>query len=239
MLAEDTLLTESEILKLLSASKELKKGRPLQYISGRSEFLGLDLKTDERALIPRPETEELVKWVIDSHEQLKRILDIGTGTGCIALALKEHYAHADIHAIDHHREAISLALENSESTGLKIQLHKDDILAPSDVYGKFDLIISNPPYVLDSQKQYMRGNILDHEPHTALFVPNDDALKFYRAILLFSKKHLNTMAWLYFEINEDLVEQMRELITKFGYTEIEIKKDLNGKDRMMRAKLQS
>ncbi len=187
MLARDTLLTESQILLLLQASKELKKGRPIQYIIGRTEFAGLSILCDERALIPRPETEELVRWISDSHHSLGSILDIGTGTGCIALALKDHFDTAEVEAMDVEADAISLSQQNSEALGLKIELHVEDILEPRSTYPHYDLIVSNPPYVRGSESKEMRSNVLDHEPHSALFVDDSDPLLFYRSIFSFAK----------------------------------------------------
>jgi release factor glutamine methyltransferase len=239
MLAEDTLLSESQILRLLQATKELRKGRPIQYIIGHSDFMGLRIICDQRALIPRPETEELVKWLFDSQSELKSALDIGTGTGCIALALKKHYLEADIHALDLHSEALSLAEENSNQLGLEVHLHKDDILNTHATYEQFNLIISNPPYVRMSEKTKMRANVLDHEPHSALFVEDEDPLQFYKAILRFARENLSESGWIYFEVNESSFKAIENLMAENGFENIECQQDLYGKDRMMRGKLRS
>jgi release factor glutamine methyltransferase len=238
MLTEDTLLTESEILKLLSATKALKKGKPLQYVIGSTDFMGLNIKCDERALIPRPETEELMHWVIDSHSELNEILDIGTGTGCIPLALKNEFQSTQAHGVDVEAQAIELARENSALLQLEVKFLCDDILNPKGSYPKFDLIISNPPYVRSSESEEMRENVLAHEPHSALFVQDNDPLIFYRAIMNFAKEHLIDSGLLYFEINESFEKEMRALFAESGFTEIESKKDIYGKDRMMRGKVQ-
>ncbi|NNK80368.1 MAG: peptide chain release factor N(5)-glutamine methyltransferase [Flavobacteriales bacterium] len=237
LLADDTLLTESQILKLLSATKELKKGRPIQYIIGHTEFSELKIKCDQRALIPRPETEELVRWITESHRSISSAIDIGTGTACIALALKNHFTSAQIAAMDSESDALELAEENSRLLDLEIELVLDDITEPRHEYGQYQIIVSNPPYVRASESNDMRANVLDHEPHSALFVEDEVPLQFYRAILEFASDHLRPSGWTYFEINENLGKEMADLLAQFGYSEIELRKDLYGKDRMIRGTL--
>lgn len=235
LLADEAKLSESEILSMLDAIKELRTGRPIQYILGHTEFYGLRILCDERALIPRPETEELVRWIDDIHHDSLSILDIGTGSGCIALALASLAQGHQVCASDKSPEALVLARKNATALSLNLQFIHDDILDPEYDYPKYDLIVSNPPYVRRSEKEEMKPRVLEHEPHMALFVENDDALLFYRAIASFAKEHLIEGGELLLEINENLAEETIELLKKSGFKNIEKRLDLYGKDRMIRA----
>ncbi|NNC82377.1 MAG: peptide chain release factor N(5)-glutamine methyltransferase [Flavobacteriales bacterium] len=234
-LAEDTKLTESQILRFLNAIKALKAGTPLQYIIGHTSFCGLRLLTQSGTLIPRPETEELVHWIHSEQQNAQAILDIGTGTGCIALALKSKLPSARIQAIEVDDTALEIARENQRATGLDIQLVQDDILRPEGNYESFDVIVSNPPYVLESDKQAMRENVLAHEPHQALFVRDEDPLVFYRAILDFAVDHLKENGSIYWEIHEEQGEAIRELCMQKDFKDVIIRRDMQGKDRMVKA----
>lgn len=210
---------------------------PLQYIFGHADFYGLDLTLTPNVLIPRPETEELVHWVI--HEQVDRngmrVLDIGTGSGCIALAIKSHFPESEVTGIDVSSEALMVARENAAHNELVVDFKHCNILNMPGNLGSFDLIVSNPPYVTREQMRYMHSNVLHHEPHLALFVEDNDALKFYKAIGHFSQKYLRPDGALYLEVNEDLAADTADLLKTFNFTHTSIKKDLNGKFRMVKA----
>ncbi len=235
LLAEEARLSESEILSMLDAIKALRKGRPIQYILGHTEFYGLKILCDERALIPRPETEELVRWIDEIHEESMSILDIGTGSGCIALALASLTQRHKVTGLDISHATVDLAIKNARALSLDIAVIQDDILAPMKEYPSFDLIVSNPPYVRQSEKIKMKDRVLAHEPHLALFVADDDALLFYEAIAQFAQKQLKGGGELFLEINEYLAEETILLLRKNGFDNIEKRLDLYGKDRMIRA----
>lgn len=234
VLAQDVRLSESEILIMLGAIKQLKKQVPIQYIIGHCEFYGLEILCDERALIPRPETEELVDWICTSHHDCGSILDIGTGTGCIPLAIKSKNTNCAVHAMDVSTEALELARSNAIHNKLDIHFHKDDILNPQGEYSRVEIIASNPPYIQEREKAAMNRNVLDYEPELALFVPDMDPLKFYKAVMDFAIQNLAENGWVYFEINEAYGKETADLMEASGFQSIEIKKDLNGKDRMVR-----
>ena len=217
--------------------KRLRQYEPLQYILGETEFYGLKIRVNNAVLIPRQETEELVDWILRSEQKEKHaVLDIGTGSGCIALALKKHLPLAEVYAIDHSSRALSVASENALSLGLSINIQILDIFHPHPFEKKFDLIVSNPPYVRESEKKLMHPNVLDFEPTEALFVSDDDPLSYYRAIAEFSNHHLQKDGWIYFEINEAMGEETSELMKEYGFSAVEVRKDLNGKERMLRCK---
>ncbi len=249
-------LSQEEQISINQILNELKKGKPLQYVLGETEFYGLPFRVNPSVLIPRPETEELVDWIlktIKTHSSLRqtqrtkeeetvyippfKIIDIGTGSGCIPVVLKKNVPHASIFAVDVSTLALETAMDNAVLNGVKVQFIQDDILnLHSDIQNsKFDVIVSNPPYVRLSEQSQMHVNVLDHEPHLALFVPDDDALLFYDRIVHFASTHLNDQGCLFFEINESLGQQMIALLIKKGFTDIELRKDLRGKDRMIKA----
>jgi release factor glutamine methyltransferase len=224
---------------LLDALEQLTRGRPVQYIIGVTGFRDLELKITEAALIPRPETEELADLVIRENRQREyqrfSVLDIGTGSGCIALALKNTFRHAEIDAIDHSRAALDLAAENALRLGLHIRLFQADILDPADTrrLPGYDLIVSNPPYVTESEKKSMRPNVLAYEPPEALFVPDDDPLRYYRAIGKFALRHLVRPGAVYLEINERFGSETVRLMTSLGFEKVGVHRDLHGKDRFV------
>lgn len=216
----------------------LKKFEPIQYIFGETEFFGLKLKVNPSVLIPRPETEELLYWI--SETELKNgfsALDVGTGSGCIALALKKNFPHAVVSAVDYSEEVLKVARENAELNVLDVHFFLADILYwEKQEWKNFDLIVSNPPYVRESEKTAMFPNVLEYEPESALFVSNEDPLVFYRKITELAKEKLNENGWLFFEMNENLGKEMEKLLEKNNFHAIEIKKDLFGKDRMVRCR---
>lgn len=244
-------MSESILLRFNFAVKDLKKYKPIQYILGETEFYGQKLKVDERALIPRPETEELVHLIIthcsdrmypvaSNGNKSFSIIDIGTGSGCIPIALKKNIPRADVSAIDVSEEALSLAKENAELNGVAINFIKADILDPATVsqLGTYDIIVSNPPYVLHSEKNDMQPNVLEYEPHLALFVNDDDPLLFYRAIMDVAAKKLKPGGKIYFEINERQAEALKRLAELRGFEKISVVKDMSGRQRIIHMQLQ-
>ncbi len=214
----------------------LEAHEPIQYILGRTEFYGLSFYADDRALIPRPETEELVRWVIDDvgSRELK-ILDIGTGSGCIAVALKKHLPRAEVHALDSSSAALDLAAENVRYNKVSVHLFLHDILAQDSLnFMNFDVMVSNPPYIAEGDMSGMDSNVVDHEPHVALFVPDDDPLLFYRRIVDLADGHLNRGGQLFFEVDERHGLEVVSLLEDRGFKQVELRQDLNGKGRMVR-----
>jgi release factor glutamine methyltransferase len=212
--------------------------KPIQYVTGTVYFFGLRLKVDPSVLIPRPETEELVKWAADEMKGKSglRILDIGTGSGCIILVLGSLLPGSDLTATDISQSALGVASQNASLCGTRVEFRISDILDETawESHEEYDLIISNPPYVRSSEKGGMRANVLDFEPPAALFVPDDDPLVFYRAIAGFSQRKLAPGGKLFLEINENLGEETVSLIRQFGFTDMVMKKDMQGKDRFIR-----
>ncbi len=227
--------SESELLKVIFCVKKMKLHQPLAQIIGETEFYGLKLIVNEHVLIPRPETEELVDWIIkDASKQSISILDIGTGSGCIPIALKKHLQNASISAYDISEKALEVAKRNAQINEVEVNFKKVDILnSDVDKSMKWDIIVSNPPYITVSEKLKMDKNVLDYEPHLALFVEDTDPLLFYRKIIEFSKKHLKKDGQLFFEINQYLSKETLELLQKH-FKVIELRKDINGNDRMVR-----
>ena len=229
-------------IKFDGALQELKKERPIQYIVGETYFRGLRILTNENVLIPRPETEELVDWICEyikgnAQKQL-HILDIGTGSGCIAIAIAKEFPSANTYAIDISKKALELAKVSAELNEVNIQFIEDDILthlqSTFSIDLKFDIIVSNPPYVRVQEKEQMQPNVLNNEPHIALFVEDDDPLVFYRSIIQFADRKLSKNGLLFFEINEYLGNEMSSLIKGSTFDHIEIRKDVFGKDRMVK-----
>lgn len=223
--------------KFEKAIDRLKKYEPIQYILGDTEFYGLVIKVNPSVLIPRPETEELVDWIIKDCKEKKSIsiLDVGTGSGCIAIALSKNLPNASIVALDVSSDALKIAKQNAIDNEVEIEFVEADILDWDSTNMQFDVIVSNPPYVRELEKQMMSANVLDHEPHLALFVKDDDALLFYRKITDVAANILKPNGQLYFEINESLGESTKELLTEKSFNEIELKRDFFEKDRMIKA----
>lgn len=224
--------------ELLSILDRLKKEEPIQYILGKTEFYGLELAVNPHVLIPRPETEELVRWILDSVEnKAPMILDFGTGSGCIALAVKKELPQAGVVGVDKSPVALQLANKNAKTLKLNVDFEILDILGNSlSIEGKFDIMVSNPPYVRYSERVHMKSNVLKYEPEMALFVDDTDPLVFYRRIAELGKDYLSKDGLLFFEINEVYGQEILELLRDKCYTEIELRKDLNGKDRMIKAR---
>jgi release factor glutamine methyltransferase len=231
--------SESDLLKVIFAVKDLKKQKPLAYILGEVFFYDRVLKVNENTLIPRPETEELVDWIIKENKEKEHlhVLDIGTGSGCIIIPLSKHLKGV-FYALDVSEKALEVAKQNSALNKTKIHFIKDSILNPEfNLNVKLDLIVSNPPYIPLKDKNLMEKNVLDYEPHLALFVENHSPLLFYDKIADFAKNHLNKSGKLYVEIHEALGKEVFNLLQEKGFKNIEVKKDMNGKDRMIKAVL--
>ena len=251
----DLRIDEHQHYQLSEAVKRLLAGEPVQYVTGMARFNDLLLKVSPAVLIPRPETEELVQKICTSSlpchscesmcgskESMEgvtkkfRIWDIGTGSGCIAIALAKRFVNAEVIAFDVSEEALQIAKENAESNGAKVTFVHDDVLNPtSDYFNQpVDLVVSNPPYVCDSERASMEANVLDWEPEKALFVPDDDPLRFYRQILALAKKRLNPDGQIWFEINERMGEEMLSLCCEMGFSNAEVLQDFAGKPRFVK-----
>ncbi len=233
-------VSESELLKLNTAVKDLKKQKPIQYILGNAHFYGLKFQVDERVLIPRPETEELVDLILKDHPLIDsklNVIDIGTGSGCIPISIKKNKSDWTLSALDISSDALGVASKNAVINHVAINFVQADILNEKIIAHfntKFDIIISNPPYIKISEKVDMFANVLEYEPHLALFVDNDDPLLFYKAILKFAKKMLHPTGKVYFEINEALGPETMELMLTYGFKNVELIKDINNKNRILR-----
>jgi release factor glutamine methyltransferase len=241
---KDTEFPADQYESLLQILKEVKTGIPLQYVIGETEFYGLSFKVNPSVLIPRPETEELVEWILSDTRMSKispeglKIVDIGTGSGCIPISLKFHIPEAQVYALDVSPTALDVSKQNAALNATRIHFIQDDILNPINSElreEKFGIIVSNPPYVTEAEKQQMLPNVLDYEPHLALFVPNEDPLIFYKAVADFTIKHSDTNVSLYLEINENLGQETVTLLEQMGFKNIELRQDLSGKDRMIRS----
>ena len=229
-------IEEMEIKKWRNIIAELQLQKPIQYILGATEFFGLPFEVNSSVLIPRPETEELVDWILknnsDDSKQL-RILDIGTGSGCIPITLAKNLIHSEVSAIDVSKEALKVAEINAQKNSVEVKFIKMDILKAEKLSETYDIIVSNPPYVRELEKQEMQKNVLDFEPHLALFVEDEDALLFYIKITQLASKSLSEGGQLYFEINQYLGQRMINLLNEYKFRDIELRKDIYGNDRMI------
>lgn len=235
---EVTLATGQEQL-LGEIIGRLQQGEPLQYIEGKTPFYGMDFKVSPAVLIPRPETAELIDWVVSehSHETL-RLIDLGTGSGCIAVALSRQLPEATIEACDISAEALAIAEENSHANGTAVSFFEHDILnLATPLPHSYDIIVSNPPYIRQSEAADMSAQVTEWEPHTALFVPDNDALRFYRAIAEIGQTEaLKPGGCIYVEINQALGKESVALFESYGYQEVELRKDIYGNERMIRVR---
>jgi release factor glutamine methyltransferase len=239
MLQQKTALTADQISQWRAALVRLLKGEPVQYVTGQTWFCGLPFFVNQDVLIPRPETEELVEWVI-SHcrfpiQQLD-ILDVGTGSGCIAIALKKRLSKAGIAACDISEKALELARRNAENLQLPVHFQQLDFLdtIQREALPAFDFVVSNPPYIPEQDRDLLEKNVTEHEPSTALFVPNQDPLIFYKALASFGQRHLKENGMILMEIHAPLASNCVQLFEANGF-QTEVKKDMQGKDRMLRA----
>ena len=232
LLSSNIPLSKDTVSFYQSVVGRLQNFEPLQYILGECEFYGLSLKVSPSCLIPRPETEELVHWILQHN--FTKALDIGTGSACIPIALAKH-KEAQITALDISSDALSIARENAKKNTVDIHFIEHDIFNDINLKTSFDLIVSNPPYVLESEKSLMNNNVLDYEPHLALFVSDNDALVYYKRIIDFSKVYLQREGLLFLEINEQKSVEIKELLENNGFKNVLIKKDMQGKNRMVKA----
>jgi len=230
---------EAKELAFKNIISELKSGRPIQYIIGETIFYGLNFKVTPAVLIPRPETEELVEWVLHKTNDAKgllNVLDIGTGSGCIAITLKKYNKNMEVFAFDVSHDALAIAEENAGLNDVQVNFIEADILNYSS-HNTYDVIVSNPPYIKEEEKADMHTNVLNYEPHLALFVEDSRPLMFYIAIADFAKKNLRQDGYLFFEINEFLPLETMDMLSDKGFKNIELKKDMQGKSRMICCRL--
>lgn len=238
----DDTLTSDEEINFNQAIDRLKIYEPVQYILGETEFFGYPFLVNKQVLIPRPETEELVSWIIEDVDKKETtILDIGTGSGCIAISLAKKLNNAVVSAIDISNKAIEVAKKNALINNVNVEYSSVDVLNFEDKLvlqdkwkSKFDIIVSNPPYVRMQEKKLMQLNVIDHEPDIALFVEDDDPLLFYRRISELSRQYLKHNGTLYLEINEYLGEEMEKMLNEAGFKHVDLKKDMFGKNRMIK-----
>ena len=234
-LKDDITLTAEQQTLFDNAIERLKKQEPIQYILGYSDFCGLRFKVTPATLIPRPETSELVEWIVSESTGNGNILDIGTGSGCIAVSLAHKLPQSKVTAWDISPDALTVATENSKANGCAVEFEEVDILTYKSTGKQFDIIVSNPPYIKENEKAAMHSNVLNWEPHTALFVPDSDPLLFYRTIAKKGLALLKPGGKLYFEINRAHGKETIEMLESLGYTSIELRKDFAENDRMIRA----
>ena len=239
-LKPNLVVTKAEEQPLFEALGQLKLEKPIQYISGSTQFMDMKFKVNENVLIPRPETEELVRWIIDDFELIGNkqinVIDIGTGSGCIAISLAKYLKNAKVDALDISENALEVAQENASLNKVEIGFMQTDILKLEYLEGKYDIIVSNPPYVRMLEKEQMNSNVIENEPELALFVEDKDPLVFYRKISEFAKSNLKKEGCLYFEINQYLGAETKALLANDFY-EVELHKDMFGNDRMLKGKL--
>tara|TARA_R100001369_G_scaffold88932_1_gene126033 strand:- start:118 stop:993 length:876 start_codon:yes stop_codon:yes gene_type:complete len=246
-LQPDFTITNLETDTYLSVLEDLKQQKPIQYIIGETEFYGLPFRVNENVLIPRPETEEIVALIIANSKKENpnskriRILDIGTGSGCIAVSLAKNLPNAEVFALDVSKEALKVAKQNAKLNNAEITFIESDILNESALNFEFkdlefDTIVSNPPYVRELEKTEIQSNVLDNEPHLALFVEDNNPLQFYKAITAFAINNLKPKSELYFEINQYLGEETKQVLIDANFGAVELLKDLNGNDRMLKGR---
>lgn len=232
-------LSESELLTFHFAVKELLKHRPVQYIIGETEFCEMTIKVNENVLIPRPETEEMTRQIIKacSRQRHYDIIDLCCGSGCIGIALAKHLSDCNVTGIDISEKAIATACNNASINNVEVKFLTDDVMSPSDIVTsrQYDIIVSNPPYVRISEKKSMHKNVLDHEPHSALFVEDSEPLIFYESILKNFASTLKTGGMLWFEINEAFGKEVVSLCNQNGFRNTECIKDINGRDRFVKS----
>lgn len=236
---EKVVLREDQDKLLNEIIIRLQQGEPLQYIEGKTSFYGMEIKVTPAVLIPRPETAELIDWVISEHSQeALRLIDLGTGSGCIAIALSRQLPHATIDACDISPEALAIAFENSQTNVATVSFFEHDMLnTVRPLPQSYHIIVSNPPYIRKSEQRYMERKVTEWEPHTALFVPDNDALRFYRAIAEIGRTEaLEPEGTIYVEINQQLGPETVALFESYGYQDVTLRKDIYGNNRMIRCK---
>jgi len=240
----EMVISKEQETPLFEALSKLKLHEPIQHIIGSTHFMDMNFKVNKNVLVPRPETEELVRWMIDEIQGTKyevqneklRILDIGTGSGCIAISLAKNLPEAKVYALDVSSDALEVAKKNAHLNDVNITFLNQDILELESLEERFDIIVSNPPYVRELEKTEMHTNVLEHEPDLALYVSNDNPLVFYKAITDFAVKNLTKGGALFFEINQYLGKETKQLLIDHNFSEIELRKDMFGNDRMLKGK---
>lgn len=234
-LQPEAVFSDEEVALWNEILEKLKQYIPIQYIIGKTFFFGLEFEVNPNVLIPRPETEELVDWILKNNPQntALKILDIGTGSGCIAISLAKNLPNAAVSAMDVSEEALATAQKNAKSNNVNVEFLLQNILETEDLNQQFDLIVSNPPYVRNLEKGEIKQNVLDHEPHLALFVDDHDALIFYTKITELAKKNLSQNGQLYFEINQYLGKEMMDLLESNSFQQMELRQDIYGNNRMI------
>jgi release factor glutamine methyltransferase len=236
LLAKEEILSLEDQNAIARIVQRLKNHEPIQYILGETEFFGLPFYTIPGVLIPRPETEELVQWIIQENQHPgPTILDIGTGSGCIAVSLRKNIPQSKVLACDISPVCLKTALRNAKQNQTEVSVFKYDILnnSPETKFPELEIIVSNPPYVLETEKKLMQKNVLDYEPELALFVSDNEPLLFYNCMADFAQIHLKNGGRIYFEINEAFGEECSEMLQKKGFSEIKLKRDIHGKNRMI------
>ena len=241
ILQQTLKISENDLNYFKQSLKLLKEEKPIQYIIGKTEFYGLTFKVNENVLIPRPETEELVSWVLEEENLINssstNILDIGTGSGCIAIGLAKNLSKSKISAIDVSKKALAVAKQNATLNQVEVNFMEQDILNSNTtpITTKYDIIVSNPPYVRELEKHEMHNNVLQNEPHLALFVKDENPLLFYDKIADFAKERLRENGLIYLEINQYLASETTQLLAQKGFNTIELRKDIFGNKRMIKA----
>jgi len=248
-LQPDLSITKDEEQPLFEALAQLKLNRPVQYVIRKTTFMDLDFEVDENVLIPRPETEELVRWILEEVQRSRveiqgrkeenensalKILDIGTGSGCIAISLAKNLPEAKVYALEISNRALEIAQRNAIKNETIIEFIQADILELSELQDMFDIIVSNPPYVREMEKDEMEKNVLENEPDLALFVSDENPLVFYKSITQFAKGYLNSNGFLFLEVNQYLAKETRALLENHKFSEIELRKDMFDNDRMLK-----
>jgi release factor glutamine methyltransferase len=232
---KNTTFSEEQRKILRNYVEKLKSGLPIQYVLGETEFYGLNFMVNDAVLIPRPETEELVQWMLEEIEHDSLVLDIGTGSGCIAIALKHFLPGADVYACDIDEDSLGVAANNAENLGLKISFFQCDILKTEKSDRKYHVIVSNPPYIPCSERKDVMSRVKDFEPERALFVKDSDPLIFYRKIAQFAQLNLFPGGNLFFEVHRDFGKACVQLLEDMSYAEVQLKKDIFGNERMVKA----
>jgi release factor glutamine methyltransferase len=242
LMKPEELITESQLLKIHFGVKALQNHKPIQYVIGKTDFFGLTFVLTPDVLIPRPETEELVDWIIrdQASHKVTSVLDIGSGSGCIAIVLKKHFPNAAVEAVEFSQGAVAVSRKNDEMNNTGVAIKQMDFLDQKqwDNLGKYDLVVSNPPYIRQSEKKEMKLNVLNYEPDRALFVTDNDPLVFYRHIAHFCKIHLQPGGSVYCEVNQYLANETVKLFEELLTRDVELKRDVFGNNRFIKANLQ-
>lgn len=229
-----TEISSAQLKQFEEAMERLKSHEPIQYVLGKTEFFGLNFKVNKHVLIPRPETEGLIRWILEEEEP-KNTIDLCTGSGCIAISLKSVWKDTSIDALDVSVEALKVAKSNATINSADINFIETNLLEAQELPSTYDIIVSNPPYVRELEKSQMRDNVLSYEPHLALFVKDDEPLIFYEKIAVLAKSHLNKKGSVFLEINEYLGEETKSLFLDLGFKHVEVRRDIFGRLRMLKA----